>query len=590
MHGNEQATSVKAEKVKKARLPRGIPMQKIREVEKGIPPSREQREAIFQLVRSYVKHTQLVPPVPAQQLEVQAVQLLEQHGYESEFAEYTGVLINNEMWREQLAAIPYSRRLLLLPKCLRDEERCPAPFDEFGLLCKECGLCSIEDLQAEAEKLGYAVLTAEGSAIVMAILETGKVDAIVGVSCLPVLRRAFPYMESAAIPGMAIPLLQSDCRETNVDMEWVWEAIHLHSDDVSRRMNLDAIRDQVQDYFTPEQLEKYCGPVQGVCAQHARSWLAQAGKRWRPFLTVAFAQALVEDGAQAKYSEADLRTAAIAVECFHKASLVHDDIEDGDSERYGEQTLHERIGIAAALNVGDYLIGEGYRLLAELNVAADIKLSMLQLAAKGHQQLCIGQGEELDWRRDPQAVSDIDIMTLFKQKTSPAFGVALGVGAFLAGVVASEGDSLHAVLAKYADNLGIAYQIRDDLEDFAQDAEGSDMHRDRPSMVLSLCYKKSSTEDRAVIDRWWQGDESVSEDMLQQLVERSQVLLRIRQLRETYKDQAVQALAEIQNLSVKGLLRRVIGKIFNDLEIKGWCSDFTPPDLADSETRPATIN
>jgi geranylgeranyl diphosphate synthase, type II len=75
-----------------------------------------------------------------------------------------GVLLNNEVWREQLATVPYDRRLLLLPKCLRVEDKCPAPFDEFGLLCKQCGLCSIQDLQEEAERLGYAVLVAEGSA------------------------------------------------------------------------------------------------------------------------------------------------------------------------------------------------------------------------------------------------------------------------------------------------------------------------------------------------------------------------------------------------------------------------------------------
>ena len=63
-----------------------------------------------------------------------------------------------------------------------------------------------EELQAEAERLGYAVLCAEGSAIVMAIIQTGKIDAIVGVSCLSVLEKAFPYMESAAIPGIAILL------------------------------------------------------------------------------------------------------------------------------------------------------------------------------------------------------------------------------------------------------------------------------------------------------------------------------------------------------------------------------------------------
>ena len=78
---------------------------------------------------------------------------------------------------DTLAQIPYQRRLLLIPKCLRDRRpKCPAPFDEFGLLCKECGLCSIQDLvAAEAERLGYAVLVAEGSAIVTALIETGQV-------------------------------------------------------------------------------------------------------------------------------------------------------------------------------------------------------------------------------------------------------------------------------------------------------------------------------------------------------------------------------------------------------------------------------
>jgi hypothetical protein len=76
-----------------------------------------------------------------------------------------------------LARDGVERRLLLMPKCLRVENRCPAPFDEFGLLCKQCGLCSIQDFQAEAERLGYAVLVAEGSALVMAMVQTGTIEA-----------------------------------------------------------------------------------------------------------------------------------------------------------------------------------------------------------------------------------------------------------------------------------------------------------------------------------------------------------------------------------------------------------------------------
>ena len=115
--------------------------------------------------------------------------------------DYVGVLLSNEVWREQLATVPYERRLLLLPKCLRVEDKCPAPFDEFGLLCKQCGLCTIQDLQDEAERLGYAVLVAEGSALVMALIQTGKIEAIVGVSCLSVLERRFPTWKPRRFPA-----------------------------------------------------------------------------------------------------------------------------------------------------------------------------------------------------------------------------------------------------------------------------------------------------------------------------------------------------------------------------------------------------
>ena len=98
-----------------------------------------------------------------------------------------------------------------------------------------------------------------------------------------------------------------------------------------------------------------------------------------PFLAVAAFQALRTDpGAPLPDG---LRKLAVAVECFHKASLIHDDIEDGDATRYGEQTLHEKYGIAVALNVGDLLIGEGYRMLAACDIPAAQKAEMLLVAS-----------------------------------------------------------------------------------------------------------------------------------------------------------------------------------------------------------------
>src|SRR3989475_381284 len=350
-------------------IPRPVPSQRFRPPKQNIPQTVMQRNHILQMVRRYVQEHNPVPPLPLEELKSHAEKLVVLLQCDAVYRDYIGVLLNNEMWREALASVPFERRLLLLPKCLRVESKCPAPFDELGLLCKQCGLCSIQDLQTEAERLGYAVLVAEGSAIVMSLIQTGQIEAIVGVSCLSVLERSFPYMEAAAIPGVAVPLLQDDCIDTTVDLDWIWDYIHLTSDDRTRRLDLGALRDEVDSWFTPEALAKLMGPAEGETEIIGRQWLARAGKRWRPFLTVSACQALSEGSDWAV--SGGLRKAAIAVECFHKASLIHDDIEDNDALRYGEKTLHEEYGMAIALNVGDLLIGEGYRLIGECGDAPE---------------------------------------------------------------------------------------------------------------------------------------------------------------------------------------------------------------------------
>src|SRR5213593_4694715 len=393
-------------------LPRALPTQPLRPTQDNVPGTRLERDRIKAVIQAYVSDVRPVPPMPIDELREHADRVVEGAGLLAKYRDYVAVLLNNEAWRETLAGIPYERRLLLLPECLRVESKCPAPFDEFGLLCKQCGLCSIQDLQTEAERLGYAVLVAEGSAIVMSMIQTGKIEAIVGVSCLSVLERAFPYMEAAAIPGVAVPLLQDDCIDTTVDLDWIWDYLHLTSDDQTRRLDLGALRDEVDFWFTPASLELIMGPAEGETEQIARAWLMRAGKRWRPFLSVATFQALRRDTGGPLPE--DLKKIAVAVECFHKASLIHDDIEDNDAFRYGEKTLHEEYGVAVALNVGDLLIGEGYRLIGECKISAEQKVEMLLVASRGQRELCRGQGAELCWARSPQPLTSLQVLDIFR--------------------------------------------------------------------------------------------------------------------------------------------------------------------------------
>ena len=548
-------------------LPRLVPQQKWRPTKKNIPPTLLQRQHILQAVRNYVAEHNPVPPQPAADLKVHADRIVAQLNCEPIFRDFIGVLLNNEMWREQLAGVPFERRLLLLPKCLRVEAKCPAPFDEFGLLCKQCGLCSIQDLTNEAERLGYAVLVAEGSAIVMSLIQTGKIEAIVGVSCLSVLERAFPYMEAAAIPGVAVPLLQDDCIDTNVDLDWVWEYIHLTADDRTRRLDLGHLRDEVDFWFTPASLEVILGAPQSETERIARDWLMRAGKRWRPFLTVSAYQAL--SGQPDAAMPEDLRKVAVAVECFHKASLIHDDIEDNDAQRYGEKTLHEEYGVAVALNVGDLLIGEGYRLLASCKVSAEAKVEMLRVAAEGQRELCRGQGAELLWTRKPNVLTPLQVVDIFRQKTAPAFEVALRLGAIYAG----KHEECDEVLGTYSRALGIAYQIRDDLHDLGVGGESDDIAGQRPSLLLAIARDRATAEKREFLDRLWRREIQPNSNEVEALYRELKADERCQHLLESYKEEAIRSLAVLEHPSLKGLLRRVVGKIFNDVEIKGWCKE-----------------
>jgi geranylgeranyl diphosphate synthase type II len=553
------------------KIPRVVPQRKPRTPRENIPQTREERETILREVRHYVAEQTLVPPVPMNDLKVHADELIIALGTKEIYRDYIGILINNELWRETLAAVPFERRLLMVPKCLRVEAKCPAPFDEFGLLCKSCGLCSIQDLEYEAEKLGYAALVAEGSAIVMSLIQTGKIDAIVGVACIPVLERAFPYMEAAAVPGVAIPLLQDDCIDTAVDEDWVWDYIYLTSDDHTRRLDLSGLHDEVDTWFAPESLEEIMGEGEGESEAIGRAWLARAGKRWRPFLSVAAYQALRDDATEAVPD--DLKKVAVAVECFHKASLIHDDIEDEDAERYGEKTLHEEYGLAVALNVGDLLIGEGYRLIGETSLSAEQRAAMLQVAANGQRLLCRGQGAELVWQRNPEPLKSVQVLDIFRQKTAPAFEVALRLGSIAADLVKYE--EVSEVLGEYSKNLGIAYQIRDDLSDLGEEGDTNDLAGLRPTLLLAIAHEKAKGEQKKQLAEVWRRrlPEGVTFAQIEQWYLDLKAVKRAEDLQLTYKELAIRSLTDLENANLKGLLRRVIGKIFNDTIVKGWCSE-----------------
>ena len=549
-------------------LPAQVPRQTYRPAQSNIPDDKAVRVRLKRITEEHVKRVGAVPPLTLDELTEHTAAVLAEVGLDPIYGDYASILVSNAAWRDSLAQIPYERRLLLIPKCLRVEEKCPAPFDEFGLLCKECGLCSIQDLTVEAERLGYAVLVAEGSAIVRSMIETGKIEAIVGVSCINVLEKCFPHMEAAAIPGVAIPLLQDDCVNTTVDLDWVWDLIHLTSDDKTYRLDLDGLKTTVRNWFASDALDAIMGPVDAddATARIARDYLEKGGKRWRPYLAACTYMALETDrrGTEPDLPEA-VRKAAVAIECFHKASLIHDDIEDGDERRYDSPALHAEVGVPVALNAGDFLVGEGYRLLAEAG-----RPEAVAIAAEGHVTLSRGQGRELLWARDPRPLASMQVLDIFRQKTAAAFEVALRIGAVLGGA----DEATHDVLRKYSESLGIAYQIKDDIDDFKGEADSNDLDQVRLSLILTIAHKRAEGGDRDRVAAAIGAGAAGRADELRRIAERYGVLDKAEDLLAAYREDAVRSLRFLASPTLKGLMRRIVGKIFGETLIEGYCSEF----------------
>ena len=258
------------------------------------------------------------------------------------------------------------------------------------------------------------------------------------------------------------------------------------------------------------------------------------------------------------------------MECFHKASLIHDDIEDGDALRYGENALHVEYGLPVALNAGDLLIGEGYRLLAECDAPAAVRGALVRIAAEGHRQLCLGQGAELEWAGNPRVLDVTEVLEIFRRKTSPAFEVALRLGAAYGGAP----DEVHETLMHYSDALGIAYQIRDDVDDLTVTDAPDDVQAMRPSLPMAIACERATGPSQTFLQRAWRKEiAAIDAAEIRGLIAASGADDRCRTLVEMYKEQAIQTLPDLQNASLKGLLRRVVGKIFR-VEIQGWCSEF----------------
>lgn len=549
---------------------------------KVVPQEREVRDRVRVESARFAATLDKGKSLTRDELRRNAESLLDGMGLDIQYLGFAMVCIANEFWREQVQAIPFNRRLLLLPHCLKHAEGCPADYDEFGLDCRKCGACSVADFKTKAEDLGYKVLVSEGTPIVLKIIVSGHVDAIVGVACLNVLEKAIDKILLAGIPCVATPLLSSNCRNTSVDDDWVSEMIDLKTPPpaVKTRSYVHLLRMAHSICEEPElsRLAPRSRNGNDPLAQHeqiAYDWLGKGGKRSRPFITLAAHDALT--GARGMLSPEDcnpadaIRRVALAIETFHKASLVHDDIEDDDSFRYGQETLHRRHGIGTAINVGDYLIGFGYRLVARdrKELGGDCAADILNKMSEAHLKLSEGQGAELLWRdAADKTLTPLDALKIYALKTSPAFEAALYSGLRLAGPA----EQYEKMVAEFSKNLGVAFQILNDLQDWDGDGNnkllaGQDILSARPTLLLALALEGATPAGReellSLLDAKRQAAPEEIVARVRRLFTQAQVFDKAEKLIEKFRSRAEAVADEVQPVELRELLYYLVDSVLD---------------------------
>jgi farnesyl diphosphate synthase len=227
----------------------------------------------------------------------------------------------------------------------------------------------------------------------------------------------------------------------------------------------------------------------------AMRYAAQGGgKRIRPLLVYA-AGSLGDAKAQA------LDAAAVAIECIHAYSLVHDDLPcmDDDDLRRGRPTVHKAFDEATALLVGDALQTRAFEILANAQCEADVRLLMIGslAAASGSRGMAGGQAIDLE-----SVGKKLDLAGL-KQMHAMKTGALLSCAVELGGIAAHLNPSQMAQLQKYSTALGLAFQIVDDVLDATADSQtlgktaGKDAAANKPTYVtlMGLDYAQKQAQD-----------------------------------------------------------------------------------------------
>ncbi len=210
------------------------------------------------------------------------------------------------------------------------------------------------------------------------------------------------------------------------------------------------------------------------------------GKRLRPMLTIAAARMF-------GYTGAHHVTLAASVEFMHTATLLHDDVVDDSEMRRGNKTARILWGNEASVLVGDFLLGQAFRMMVDVG-----SLDALRVLSNAAAVIAEGEVWQLAASKNTATTED-EYLAVINAKTAALFSAAAEVGA----IVAERPHGEWTAMRSYGKNLGLAFQLVDDALDYAGDAKnlgksvGDDFREGKITLPVVLAFRRGNEKERA---------------------------------------------------------------------------------------------
>jgi geranylgeranyl diphosphate synthase type I len=222
--------------------------------------------------------------------------------------------------------------------------------------------------------------------------------------------------------------------------------------------------------------------------------IINGGKRLRPYMVIKSCQIL-----GGKTSKA--MPAASAVEMVHNFTLVHDDIMDNDEMRHGVPTVHKKFGMPVAILAGDVLFSKAFQIISNSKLSGNAMTQLISRLATACVEVCEGQIMDIKMAEGKKIPSQSEYIKMIGKKTAALFDVSCAMGA----ICATNKTTDVVNLSSFGNNLGIAFQITDDLIGVMGDPKitkkpvGNDLREGKKSLPILMAIKSAKGKNKTII-------------------------------------------------------------------------------------------